>query len=197
MGNYFEYYLDLEEDRKNVTLRGEKKGKELAADHHPYLIVRNVTEVMAKARSMGSEDAEGENHTNDKKKYTDLFTNGFIKGYLEKVAELDKKAGIIIPTALNPTGATITVTSVDRSNPNENVYYVELFDPEYIDGVFQPEPLTVVFEPEAPTASSSSSFSGQVSSSSDTIRASAGSDATSSRTPQRGRKPIKSQWGKQ
>ena len=213
-----------------IAMDGKSEGEKLAEAQYPYLVERENTAILAKARGIikkKMDEARGKPYAHNiyslsdihpsvqeqyRELYENLYSNAYAKGYYDKLAKLDKEAGITptMPTATSPTGATITVTSVDRSNPNAYVYNVQLIDPGYIDGVFQPEPLTVVFEPEAPTASdtttsTSSSASrvriggfsiGQASSFSDTTRASAGSDAIPSRTPQGGRKPTRSHWGK-
>lgn len=205
------------EQERFIANNGERDGEALVRSQYPYLVERDIAAVTAKARGIikkKMDEARGQAYVNNifslsqihtsvqekyKEQYEAIYINTYAKAYFDTLAKLDKEAGITptMPTAPSPTGATITVTGVDRSSPNAYVYYVELVDPGYIDGVFQPEPLTVVFEPEAPTASSSSSFSVQASSFSDTTRASTSSNAIPSRNPQIGKKPTGSHWGKQ
>ncbi len=98
----------------------------------------------------------------------------------------------------SPTGATVTVKRVDRSRPNEYVYYLELVDPGHIEGSYEPQPLTIYFEgatePES-TASTSTAYG----SSGTTARAEAGyiiPPPSTSGISQRPRKPKGSYWGK-
>ncbi len=137
-----------------------------------------------------------------------LYSTAFIAGYEEEVAKRDEAARPKVQpqpaaTPATPTGATVRVKNVDRDNPNQYVYYLELVDPTYIDGVFEiKDPLVVYFEgaaaPETPTPTQLSSYGA---SSTTPGRTTAGSSyaayEATSKPPQRPRKPHGSYWKKQ
>jgi hypothetical protein len=103
--------------------------------------------------------------------------------------------------ATSTTGATIRVKNVDRDNPNQYVYYLELVDPGFIDGAFEiKDPLVVYFEgaavPETPTSTTSSSYGASSTTPARGYASSSAAYEARSVTPQKPRKPLGSYWKK-
>ncbi len=128
--------MDTDYDRRRVSGDGKSAGVAQAEQHHPYLVLRSVDEVLAKARKVvdAKLSTAPTTFTDNKEAYKELYINGYIKGYFDKIAEMDKKAVVPSTAPSSVQGATLTLKQVERK-ANEYVYYIELADPGHIDGV--------------------------------------------------------------
>lgn len=167
MGIYFDDFVSPNSNGIPIVRAwidaGESAGSEEAGKHYPYAISRNEAEVRQFAERKFQERATTiiNNYGQaqyDRTKREALFSNvkeeakrlyvaAYIGRYLERVAELDKKAGKTPATAAaSATGATVKVVRVEQ-NANERVYYLAINDPGYTNGWLEiSDPLVISFQ---------------------------------------------------
>ncbi len=141
MSESFTWHMGNEKDRNLLLSLSRSEGEKVAEAQYPYLVQRNIPDIVAIARNIANKELEAgsSTFTTDKEAYRDTFINSYTKGYFDRVEALDKKAGITPTTpAANPTnkatlqGATVTLQSVDRTL-DEDLYIIELVDPGHLD----------------------------------------------------------------
>ena len=203
--------------QKMTFLNAEVNAERRAEGDYPYAVYRDVASIeRLAAEYLDSywELVTTEEYTWLREKWQSnaseikrLFIPAFVAAYQKTVAKKDKETGRTVETLPTPAtlsniatlkGATLTLKDVDH-NADECVYYLEVVDPNYIDGAYE-EKWVLRLEgstmPDTTTSTTASSFG--VSSSTPPRISASGSAAygTTNRTPQKPRKVIGSSFRK-
>jgi len=183
--DYDDYWCGEPRYRENIMFDAKREAEDQVKTDYPYSVYRDRQEITQKAEQIfqqWQQSIEPPSHQRERRYSSGervidrwnkeqgerkrLYVSTFVGKYLEELAKKDEAARPKVqpqPAATPATpsntailkGATLTLKDVVH-NADECIYYVEIEDPGYLDGVLPAE----IYSPleEAPPAQASSGY---------------------------------------